>query len=212
MAINCEDGEAALGIAYELLDHYLDRPRYDWGAAWQQVVKERDEKAVKLLKEQTAAPAKVGPSLPLERYAGEYADRLVRADRDRAARRTADDRLQADARHDGRAHALAIRHVQGGMARPADRAGLRDVRARAPTAASTASACARSRPSRTSASTTRTSTSGRPRGSKAPDPPEPDRQDGHDQQGDEGVRQQAVTLRDQADEADGGRGEDRQTA
>jgi CubicO group peptidase (beta-lactamase class C family) len=74
VAINCEDGEAALGIAYELLDHYLDRPRYDWGAAWQQVVKERDEKAVKLLKEQTAAPAKVGPSLPLERYAGEYAD------------------------------------------------------------------------------------------------------------------------------------------
>ena len=26
VAINCEDGEAALGIAYELLDHYLDRP------------------------------------------------------------------------------------------------------------------------------------------------------------------------------------------
>jgi len=74
VAINCEDGEAALGIAYELLDHYLDRPKYDWAAAWQQVVKERDEKAVKLLKEQTAAPAAVGPSLPLERYAGEYAD------------------------------------------------------------------------------------------------------------------------------------------
>ena len=26
VAINCEDGEAALGIAYELLDHYLERP------------------------------------------------------------------------------------------------------------------------------------------------------------------------------------------
>ena len=32
VAINCEDGEAALGIAYELLDHYLEQPRYDWAA------------------------------------------------------------------------------------------------------------------------------------------------------------------------------------
>jgi hypothetical protein len=74
VAINCEDGEAALGIAYELLDHSLDRPRFDWAAAWQQAVRERDEKAVALLKEKTSAPAKVGPSLPLERYAGVFAD------------------------------------------------------------------------------------------------------------------------------------------
>jgi CubicO group peptidase (beta-lactamase class C family) len=74
VAINCEDGEAALGIAYELLDHYLDRPAYDWAAAWQQVVRERDERAVALLKEKSSAPPKVGPSLPLERYAGEFAD------------------------------------------------------------------------------------------------------------------------------------------
>ena len=72
--INCEDGEAALGIAYELLDHYLDQPRYDWGAAWQEVVRQRDERAVALLKRQTSTPARVGPSLPLERYAGEFAD------------------------------------------------------------------------------------------------------------------------------------------
>jgi hypothetical protein len=74
VAINCEDGEAALGIAYELLDHYLGQPRYDWGAAWQEVVRQRDEKAVALLKQQTSAPARAGPSLPLERYAGTYAD------------------------------------------------------------------------------------------------------------------------------------------
>ena len=74
VAINCEDGEAALGIAYELLDHYLGQPRYDWAAAWQQVVRERDEKAVAFLKQQTSAPARVGPSLPLERYAGTLAD------------------------------------------------------------------------------------------------------------------------------------------
>jgi CubicO group peptidase (beta-lactamase class C family) len=73
-AINCEDGEAALGIAYELLDHYLEQPRYDWAAAWQEVVRQRDERAVALLKQQTATPARVGPSLPLERYAGEFAD------------------------------------------------------------------------------------------------------------------------------------------
>jgi CubicO group peptidase (beta-lactamase class C family) len=74
VAINCEDGEAALGIAYELLDHYLERPRYDWAAAWQQVVRERDEKAVAVLKQQAGAPAGAGPSLPLERYAGAFAD------------------------------------------------------------------------------------------------------------------------------------------
>ncbi len=74
VAINCEDGEAALGIAYELLDHYLDQPRYDWGAAWQEVVRQRDERGVALLKQQTSAPARAGPSLPLQRYAGEFAD------------------------------------------------------------------------------------------------------------------------------------------
>ena len=74
VAINCEDGEAALGIAYELLDRYLERPRYDWAAAWQEVVRQRDERAVALLKKQTATPARVGPSLPLEGYAGEFAD------------------------------------------------------------------------------------------------------------------------------------------
>ncbi len=74
VAINCEDGEAALGIAYELLDHYLEQPRYDWAAAWQEVVRQRDERAVALLKQQTSAPARVGPSLPLERYAGDFAD------------------------------------------------------------------------------------------------------------------------------------------
>jgi hypothetical protein len=74
VAINCEDGEAALGIAYELLDHYLEQPRFDWAAAWQEVVRQRDEKAVAFLRKQTATPARVGPSLPLPGYAGEFAD------------------------------------------------------------------------------------------------------------------------------------------
>ena len=72
--INCEDGEALLGLAYELLDHYLDQPSYDWGAAWQTFVRQRDEHAVARLQTETASPAQVGPSLPLERYSGRYVD------------------------------------------------------------------------------------------------------------------------------------------
>lgn len=75
VAINSEDGEAALGIAYELLDHYVGRPYYNWGDAWQTFVRTRDARAVAMLAQQSAAPAAdAGPSLPLERYAGRYAD------------------------------------------------------------------------------------------------------------------------------------------
>lgn len=75
--INSEDGEAAYGLAYELLDHYLGQPHFDWGAAWQTYVRQRDERAVTFLQQQNATAAqgaRVGPSLPLERYAGAYAD------------------------------------------------------------------------------------------------------------------------------------------
>jgi CubicO group peptidase (beta-lactamase class C family) len=74
VAINSEDGEAALGVAYELLDHYLGVPYYNWGDAWQQFVQQRDAQAVALLQTQTATPVQAGPSLAVERYAGEYAD------------------------------------------------------------------------------------------------------------------------------------------
>ena len=74
IAINSEDGEAALGVAYELLDHYLGRPYYNWGDAWQSFVAARDQRAVAMLQQQTASPTPSEPSLPLERYAGRYAD------------------------------------------------------------------------------------------------------------------------------------------
>ncbi len=75
IAINSEDGEAALGLAYELLDHYLGRPYYDWGTAWQTFVRERDARAVTMLSQQNATvAAQSQPSLPLERYAGAYED------------------------------------------------------------------------------------------------------------------------------------------
>lgn len=73
--INSEDGEAAYGLAYGLLDHYLDAPAYDWGAAWQQYVRERDQKASTFLKGQVEEPASgLGPSRPLAAYAGAFRD------------------------------------------------------------------------------------------------------------------------------------------
>ena len=129
VAINCEDGEAALGIAYELLDHYLDRPAYDWGAAWQQVVRERDERAVAALKQQSSAPAKVGPSLALERYAGEFADAWYGP----IAIAHRDGRLTIDFKQTpgmtGELTHWQYDTFRADVARPADRAGLRDVRA-----------------------------------------------------------------------------------
>lgn len=73
--INSEDGEAALGLAYGLLDHYLEQPAYDWGSAWQGFVRERDQQAVAFLASQAeSGPAAEGPSRPLETYAGAFRD------------------------------------------------------------------------------------------------------------------------------------------
>ena len=72
--INSEDGELIRGLMYELLDHYLDRPTQDWPAAWRAFKKDRQAKAVEALNQQTAQPAKVGPSLALARYSGDYVD------------------------------------------------------------------------------------------------------------------------------------------
>ncbi|GAM97782.1 beta-lactamase [alpha proteobacterium U9-1i] len=74
VSVNSEDGEAALGLAYELLDHYLGRPYYDWGAAWQTFVQQRDQAAVAALRQQQASPIASRPSLPLESYAGRFVD------------------------------------------------------------------------------------------------------------------------------------------
>ena len=62
------------GVMYELLDYYLGLPHTDWAARftadWQHEVAE----AVKEQANQAAKPSPVGPSLPLERYAGVYTD------------------------------------------------------------------------------------------------------------------------------------------
>lgn len=72
--INSEDGELIRGLMYELLDHYLDRPTQDWPAAWRTFKKDRQAKAAQALKQQSASPAKIGPSLALTRYSGDYVD------------------------------------------------------------------------------------------------------------------------------------------
>lgn len=72
--INSEDGEIIRGLMYQLLDHYLEKPTQDWPATWRAFKAERQARAAAMLKTTAAAPAAVGPSLPVERYAGDYVD------------------------------------------------------------------------------------------------------------------------------------------
>ncbi len=72
--INSEDGEIIRGLMYELLDHYLGLPHTDWLARWQAEKQHKIGEALEALKAPAAKPAPVGPSLPLERYVGTFAD------------------------------------------------------------------------------------------------------------------------------------------
>jgi CubicO group peptidase (beta-lactamase class C family) len=74
VAINSEEGEMIRGLIYELLDHYLDQPRANWPERFRQLRLSRSTEAAKFLAAPGARPAKVGPSVPLQRYAGDYAD------------------------------------------------------------------------------------------------------------------------------------------
>jgi CubicO group peptidase (beta-lactamase class C family) len=72
--INSEDREIINGLLFELLDHYLGAPANDWPAKF--IAKKEHDVAegLKAFNSKAAKPAKVGPSLPLSRYAGTYAD------------------------------------------------------------------------------------------------------------------------------------------
>jgi len=72
--INSEDGEILLGLMYELLDHYLGFAPNQWPEKFSAYKQDRLAGAMKALDAVAAKPAKVGPSLPLERYAGVYTD------------------------------------------------------------------------------------------------------------------------------------------
>jgi len=74
LALNSEEDSVAQGIMYELLDHYLDAPKADWPQAFLSLEDKQRAQAVEQMGKVAAAPAKVGPSLPLDRYTGRFAD------------------------------------------------------------------------------------------------------------------------------------------
>ena len=71
---NAEDGVPLVAIRDQLLDHYLNGPPTDWAKAWGEYKQRQVDAALKALHAEMAQPAKVGPSLPLASYAGDYAD------------------------------------------------------------------------------------------------------------------------------------------
>jgi len=74
IAANSEDGEIIRGLAYELLDYYLGLPQNHWPEKWHDFKMARLNAAAKQVQTAQAKPAQVGPSLPLDRYAGDYTD------------------------------------------------------------------------------------------------------------------------------------------
>jgi CubicO group peptidase (beta-lactamase class C family) len=72
--INSEDGTIILGLMYELLDHYLGLPKDSWPEKISADRKKRVQEALKAYQAAAATPAKVGPSLPIDRYVGTYSD------------------------------------------------------------------------------------------------------------------------------------------
>jgi CubicO group peptidase (beta-lactamase class C family) len=74
IAANSEDGEIILGLRDELLDYYLGAPKSNWPEKFHQFKIGRLNAAAKQVQTASAKPAAIGPSLPLERYAGDYTD------------------------------------------------------------------------------------------------------------------------------------------
>lgn len=73
--INSEDGGALLSVFCRLLDHYLDEPATDWTPRFRTLVDRRHQMALKALHARaTRMHPDVGPSLPLDAYAGVYRD------------------------------------------------------------------------------------------------------------------------------------------
>jgi CubicO group peptidase (beta-lactamase class C family) len=72
---NAEEGGAFDSILYHILDHYFNLPPTDWIAAFK-AAKDKEEKdaAEAMKKAGSARAADSKPSLPLEKYAGVYAD------------------------------------------------------------------------------------------------------------------------------------------
>ena len=74
ISVNSEDAQVPAGLMYDLLDHYLGRPPVDWPSRYARYLSERNAAAAKTVVAAAATPAKVGPSLPPEGFAGTYLD------------------------------------------------------------------------------------------------------------------------------------------
>ena len=74
VATNSEEGEIVRGLLYELLDHYLGLPAAQWPEKFHDFKLKRLNAAAAQVQAQKAKPAAIGPSLPIDRYAGEYND------------------------------------------------------------------------------------------------------------------------------------------
>ena len=74
IAVNSEEGEIVRGLMYELLDHYLGLRQGQWPEKFHAFKLDRLNRAAQAVQTAAASPAKIGPSLPLERYAGDYTD------------------------------------------------------------------------------------------------------------------------------------------
>jgi hypothetical protein len=74
IAVNSEEGQIVRGLMNELLDHYLGFPPNQWPEKYHAFRQSRFAEAVKAVTAAQAAPAKIGPSLSLDRYVGDYAD------------------------------------------------------------------------------------------------------------------------------------------
>ena len=72
--LNSEEAEPRHGLMWELIDHYLGLPHQDWPAKFKAYRAQRIAAAEAVVTAKTKAPAKIGPSLPLARYAGRYVD------------------------------------------------------------------------------------------------------------------------------------------
>jgi hypothetical protein len=73
--INGDEGEACNAVIYHVLDHYLKTGAKDWIAAFGAARKDREAKAQAAMTKQAGSRnASSKPSLPLERYAGDYRD------------------------------------------------------------------------------------------------------------------------------------------
>jgi CubicO group peptidase (beta-lactamase class C family) len=74
ITMNAEEGAVRRGLTNELIDHYLGRPKVDWAGRYAKFLEARLAGAKAAVGAKGATPAKVGPSLPLDRYAGQYKD------------------------------------------------------------------------------------------------------------------------------------------